>query len=99
LSERCSRRKPRTKSSTYWNGRLLEWVALFIVGYFLRYLSGYGNTVKFENVGSQAGAHMLPKPFSKRTLLAVAQLLHWRRYNAEKIGPLRARNGFAESLA
>jgi hypothetical protein len=43
---------------------------------------------------------MLPKPFSKRTLLlAVAQLLHWREYNAEKIAPLRAWNGFAESLA
>ncbi|HEY2822660.1 MAG TPA: response regulator [Candidatus Acidoferrum sp.] len=67
------------------------------------YMSGYGNAVKFESAGSQAGAHMLPKPFSKGTLLlAVGQLLHWREHNTEKVMPMRAWAGFpssAQSLA
>jgi two-component system cell cycle sensor histidine kinase/response regulator CckA len=65
------------------------------------YMSGYGNAVKFESAGSQAGAHMLPKPFSKGTLLlAVGQLLHWREHNTEKVMPMRAWAGFpsAQSL-
>jgi two-component system cell cycle sensor histidine kinase/response regulator CckA len=62
------------------------------------YMSGYGNAVKFESVGSQAGAHMLPKPFSKRTLLlAVGQLLRWRENNSENVVPLRTWNGFSNS--
>jgi two-component system, cell cycle sensor histidine kinase and response regulator CckA len=62
------------------------------------YMSGYGNAAKFQSVGSQAGAHMLPKPFSKRTLLlAVGQLLHWREQNSEKLVPARAWNGIANS--
>jgi two-component system cell cycle sensor histidine kinase/response regulator CckA len=62
------------------------------------YMSGHGNAVKFESAGSQAGAHMLPKPFSKRTLLlAVGQLLHWRENNSEKVVPLRTWSGVSNS--
>ena len=54
------------------------------------FMSGYGTAANFGGVGSQTGAHMLPKPFSKKTLLlAVAELLHWKE-NDEKLVPLRA---------
>jgi two-component system, cell cycle sensor histidine kinase and response regulator CckA len=60
------------------------------------YMSGYGDAAKFESVGSQAGAHMLPKPFSKKTLLlAVGQILHWREHHAEKVVPHRAWHGIS----
>lgn len=55
------------------------------------FMSGYGTAANFGGVGSQTGAHMLPKPFSKKTLLlAVAQLLHWKETEDEKLVPLRA---------
>ena len=61
------------------------------------YRSGYGSAANFGSVGSQVGAHMLPKPFSKRTLLlAVAQLLHWKEHDSEKFVPTRAWGGFAK---
>ena len=51
-----------------------------------------------QATGSQAGAHMLPKPFSKKTLLlAVAQLLHWKE-NDEKLVPLRAWGNVTNSI-
>jgi CheY-like chemotaxis protein len=62
------------------------------------YMSGYGSAASFGSVGSQVGAHMLPKPFSKRTLLlAVAQLLHWKEHDTQKFVPTRAWGGFANS--
>ena len=67
------------------------------------YMSGYGSAATFGSVGSQVGAHMLPKPFSKRTLLlAVAQLLHWKENDGEKFVPTRAWGcitNLAQSLA
>jgi two-component system, cell cycle sensor histidine kinase and response regulator CckA len=54
------------------------------------YMSGYGDTVQFAGVGSQVGARMLPKPFSKKTLLlAVRELLHWREQRVEAAIPRR----------
>ena len=62
------------------------------------YMSGYGTAANFGSVGSQAGAHMLPKPFSKKTLLlAVAQLLRWKEHDSEKFTPLRAWSAFGNS--
>ena len=62
------------------------------------YMSGYGSAASFGSVGSQVGAHMLPKPFSKRTLLlAVAQLLHWKEHDTQKFVPTRAWGGFSNS--
>jgi hypothetical protein len=41
---------------------------------------------------------MLPKPFSKKTLLlAVAQLLHWKE-NDEKLAPVRAWGNVTNSV-
>jgi two-component system, cell cycle sensor histidine kinase and response regulator CckA len=62
------------------------------------YMSGYGTAANFGGVGSQAGAHMLPKPFSKRTLLlAVAELLHWKEHDSERFVPTRAWSGLPKS--
>jgi two-component system, cell cycle sensor histidine kinase and response regulator CckA len=63
------------------------------------YMSGYGSTAQFGSVGSQTGAHMLPKPFSKRTLLlAVAQLLHWQEYKADLFPSPCVWRGFTNSV-
>jgi DNA-binding NtrC family response regulator len=62
------------------------------------YMSGYGTAASFGSVGSKDGAHMLPKPFSKKTLLlAVAQLLNWKEYEGEKFVPQRAWGAYAGS--
>jgi hypothetical protein len=61
-------------------------------------MSGYGSSANFGSVGSQTGAHMLPKPFSKKTLLlAVGQLLHWKE-NDEKLAPVRAWGNVTNSV-
>ena len=63
------------------------------------FMSGYGTSANFGGVGSQTGAHMLPKPFSKKTLLlAVAQLLHWKEHDDEKFVPLRAWGNVTNSV-
>ena len=62
------------------------------------FMSGYGVAANFGSVGSKTGAHMLPKPFSKKTLLlAVAQFLNRKECDAEKFVPLRAWGAFAKA--
>lgn len=60
------------------------------------YMSGFGGAVQFAGVGSSVGARMLPKPFSKKTLLlAVGELLHWKEQTTDMAVPRRSWGGVA----